>query len=432
MSSQSRFLLYITLVVFTYPVSAQEAQRSLSTSGLVETKFRSGDGVEGTTCGSGSRSVSQAQSYVSIGIQKMTVNKKDSWLKRLLSEDHHVFATAQLKGQYQNQPLAVSRVGKPFLLKGKKSSVDLGATWGLLEKVPWVLTKASLDLKIGYASTSRIKTFTDAFSSITSGIPDYTVSTSVTTGLAITNSVDRILFGSERAQNLLDSQRDLPLTAGTLCEGFYAVFASSKNDQYEKYYDLNTTWTGNDLEYNGDPINDVSYVVLSVTISDRYYANPEDAVNDRRRAWSDKYNQVLSDLYKLAWVSTLEELKGLSNSIKTNLMDGLTLITADYDLVHQERGDIHSYVQDLALDQLAAAGTRINNGAVTQESTATAIALASNVAGKSRVDFLSSALLKEASLIAQKPELNLPQIDPGFGDRFKAEIGSIERVIRLQ
>lgn len=426
---KSKTLLLIAAMYVSVTSSAwADEQKALSTSGLIELSYKDDKGTTVKTCAG--KKAAFGQTYVSIGVEKLTVNKSDGIIARIVNSDRQVFSAANLKASYKSQTLSVSKVGKPVALSGATSSVDLGVQWGLLDRIPWILRDASLEIRVGYGANSSVEGIVDAFNGITSAIPGYSISTSLATGFAITNAIDKLLFASDRTINLLRANRDLPLLAGQLCEGYYATFSAENSSSYEKYYKGSVVWTGNDLEYNGAPIHDVSYSVVSVKISDRFYPSAKDSFNDSSRGWTGKYRDVLSSLTDLTWISTSEEIAEKEKSIRSNLLEARTLLGSDLDITQQEKQEIHEYAQNEAIKQLKIVKeTRLGIGnKVTKESTAAAVA---SVLSRNS-SLVDSIAMRTAQRILENPTGNLPDIPPNVARQLGSSVRNIETAIRLQ
>ncbi len=427
MSPSNWLILAAVSVSFVSTSAISEDQYSLSTSRFIGVSFFDSEGNEVKTCQGAKASF--GNNYVSIGIDKFTVNKNDPLVKRIFNRDRRAFAVSNLSAKYQNQTLAVARVGKPVLIKGKNSSIDMGVEWGIIERVPWVLRDATLKVRLGYTADSTIDSMIDAFEGVTAAIPDYTISTSLATGMAITSAVDKLLFGPNRALDLLNAERDLPLFAGQLCDGHYAIFSAKNNDVYEKYYDSSLVWTGNDLTSKGKPINDASYVVVGVRVSDRYYDDPSVSINDLSRPWASKYQEVQSSLFDLTWVSDKEQLDGAVSKIRAALLEARTLLSADINLIQQEKRSIHQHAVDDFKNRLEVASIRIEaDGRVTKASTANALMTGLNSPeaplGPVPTDF--------AVQLLQNPEVNLPNMSDKFSEEFRLAIGETRNVLSVQ
>lgn len=415
---------FLLLSQFQLNYSIAQERRSLSTSRFVEVSYKGPDGNMIQPCGA--KKATYCQSYVSIGVTKLTVNKHGSWIGTIFNTNRCAFGEAKLTANYNSQTLSICKVGKPIVLRGSVSSVDLGVEWAMLDRVPWVLKNSSIEIRVGHTEDSTITALIDAFSSITSSIPEYKLSSSLAIGFAITSAVDKLLFEGDRTIDLLNAQRDLPLLAGRLCEGYYAIFAAENNSTYEKYYRGNVAWTGNDLEFNGNPIDDVTYAVVAVDVSDRYYPSAKDSINDTTKLWSKKYREVLTSLFDLVWVSTIDEINEKETDIKINLIRALTLLDADVDLIQEEKQEIHEYVLQEARNKLEMLRKRIDNqNNVTTASTEEAIMSAINT----NTNFVDSTSVNIASDILLNPKKNIPKFDKNLSINYNKALNSIGKVI---
>lgn len=419
-------LAALTLLSSTTFASAEN--QSLSTSAFIPIPSIAQDGKTIAACTG--KKAGFGHSYVSIAIERMTVNRADSYLYTIFNPNRTTFGSATLSATYNSQSLSVTKIGSSIALNGKKPMVDLGVSWGMLDRIPWVIRNATFNIKLGYSADSAIDSTVNAFNGITSAIPDYTLSTSLATGFAVTKAADNLLFGPSRATDLLRAERSLPLMADQLCDGYYVVFAASNKAIYEKYSAPNIYWSeqAKDLSFNGIPISDASYVVVSVKVADSFYPAPEDAFNDSSKLWASKYQDVLSSLADLAWVGTIDEVIAKQKAVRTNLNDAHTLLTADMDLTMPEKDAIHKYAQDEALQALNVAMSRVKaNKEVTVASTTGA--LSSIISMNSKI--VPTATKALIANLVQNPT-NLPQASDGLGKNLSAAATSLRTVILSQ
>ncbi len=420
-------ILFMSSLLLVSGLVNAEDRKSLSTSSFIEVNYYSDENKITKTCSG--KKAGFAQNYVSIGVNKLTVNKDDPLLKRIFNKDRHAFGVSNLKAEYQSQSISVSRVGNPVAIKGKNSSIDMGVEWGMLDRIPWVLKNASIEIKLGYAADSTTDSMIEAFSGVTAAIPDYTISTSLATGFAVTSAIDKLLFGSDRAINLLNADRNLPLFADRLCEGHYAIFSAENNSAYEKYYKGDVVWTGNDLEYKGKPINDVSYAVVSVRVSDRYYDTVESSLNDDSRPWASKYRDVQTSFFDFFWVSDKEKLNELTRNIRNSLLEARTLLSSDPNLIQTEKHQIHQYIISDFKDKLNIASSRIDaKGKVTVSSTEKALTKAITASG---VLFIPENTTLAERLLSN-PSANIPNVEPGFDKAFKNAIKGTQSILGFE
>ena len=413
--------------MFVCAVTIAEDRKSLSTSNFMEVPYLSKNHEIIKTCSG--KKARYGQNYVSIGVNKLTVNKNDPFLVTIFNKDRYAFGVANLKADYQSLPISVSRVGKPVRIMGEDSSIDMGVEWVMLDRIPWVLKNASFQIKLGYSADSSTDSMIEAFSGITSAIPDYTISTSLATGFAVASTIDKLLFGSDRATDLLNAQKDIPLLGDSLCEGYYALFSAENKNTYKKYSEDGLVWTGKDLEYNDKPINDVSYAVISVRVSDRYYDSVRSSVNDHTRSWASKYKSVQTSFFDFIWVTKKEKLDNLTEKVRTDLLEARTLLNSDPNLIQQEIEEIHQYVIDRYIEHLEIAKLRINkSGNVTLTSTEQALNKAINSS--------TVSLSKENSVLAERLLLNenkkLLEVEPGFDKAFRGAIMGTQQILSIE
>ncbi len=331
-----------------------------------------------------------SRSYVSIEITKLRVAKEDGWVKRLFNNNRRAFAASTFRAQGVSGSISVSKVGTPRVLSGRMAHADLGSTWNILSKIPWTIRDANLSIRIGYAADSTIDAVVNTFNAISSTIPDYTVSTSVSVGIAITSALDSMLFGQERVTSLLRSERDFPLAAGGLCEGYYAVFAAENADKYDRYENGEVVFDENsqDLIFEGSDIADISYAVVLVAVDSSYYQDASDAINDPGKVWAAKYREVQSGVEELVFLSEPSAINTLVSAIRTTLREARTLLDADLSIVQSERRSIHRIYAEELQRQIEAVRARIGeSGEVSEETTLNAMSEFSRIGRESEIEF---------------------------------------------
>ncbi len=364
--------------------------QSLSTSEFfaVDTESR---GVVTSAC---STQVNPFASYVSLEIGKYRVSKSDGFSYRLFNKNRRAFAAASFGGSIHGNDFRVSRVGTPHVLKKADSHVDLASSFLLMDKTVWSVRGARLDVRIGYSADSTFNEILEAYNSITATIPDYTVSSAVTIAASIASSLDRIVFGSDRVTDLLNSSDDISAFT-KLCEGAYVALAAKDASLYENYGPKNLVWDDGSkrLMHNGEELTKVSYAVLLVRVYDRMYEPIETALNETTKEWPKKFSDAQVALSRLSFTPTAKEIEVLSKTIVQLLDEGLTLLSADVRLVQEEKKEIYNFVRNDLEPKLAAIRTRVTeDNTVTLESTRESIAAFIQASDESTYEFRDETL----------------------------------------
>ena len=206
---------------------------SLSTSNLIPVASVELGGPRINACSG--KKLQGGSAYVTITSAKQTVYKKDSRFTQLFNRNRQVFSSYTVSAKYRTEDYSFSQVSEPVSLSGSQSSVDISSNWTLFNRVPWVINSAKLKMRLGYSADSTTDAMASAFSKITGSLPSFTLSTGAAVGLAITDTVDKLLFASDRSRNLLNASFDLPFAGNPLCDGYYAVFAAGDSNLYERY-----------------------------------------------------------------------------------------------------------------------------------------------------------------------------------------------------
>jgi len=364
-------------------------------------------------------------SYVSMSVEKFTINKEDSLIRQIVDSDKHVFATVTLNADYKQNKTSIVKVSNPYSLNNMENNVDIATEWQLLDRIPWYLKNAELQIKLGYEAESSIDSVISSVNSIVSASPVFTLSTAAHFGMATASGFDKLLFQQDRTVTLLNSIRQFPLQSNKLCEGYYVVF-SAENNTYRKY-DKNVIWDVNNLKYGNQPIDDASYAVINVRITDHYYNSTEDAFNDDNREWSKKYNEVHSKMVDLATVTDSNKLNDIESDIRNRLSEARTLLESDSDLMQKEKEDIHKYAKKRELDLIDDISKRLTpSNQVTEESTAKAL---SDILKSSNSNLLEDSFKDTAKAIVKNPDKNLPEFSSDLGKELNTSINNIEKVI---
>jgi hypothetical protein len=311
-------------------------------------------------------------------------------------------------------------------ISGGSNSIDMGVTWEILDRLPWNIKDATLETRVSYSANSTIDATITALSSITSAIPTYSLTTSALTGFAIASSIDSLLFTQNRSVEILRFSHDLPLTASSLCEGFYATFSAKDNAIYEKYYGK-TSWNGNDIEYEGKSINDASYAIFSIKVFDRYYPD-KDAPFNSEKNWAEKYSQSFIEASGLSYAISQDSIKEIEKNTVQLLNDAKVLLLGDADINSEEKIEIHNTAQRKIRDLIKSAQTRLTSvDSITLAGTTSAITSIINT--PSDIKGMNDAKVNAKRALDELASKN-PSANKDTGKALRETINTIEKSLR--
>lgn len=76
------------------------------------------------------------------------------------------------------------------------------------------------------------------------------------------------------------------------------------------------------LKHQDNIISDISYAVITITISDRYYSQPMLALNDGNKEWAE-YFKITSEKFYSVYDPSENDVKNFQNEFQENFLIGL-------------------------------------------------------------------------------------------------------------
>ena len=327
------------------------------TSDLIPIAYRAQDS-DFSSC---QRDLAAEQNYVSIRLTHVFAYRPWTWP----TFKFDVVFEYILVGDYPAKPVHHRTFEVP--MDGRKEKLSQGILW--IHKVP--LTNAHLTINVilvprndkdEYRTKSRELVYEVASKYVGVFFDDHTKSVA-DTGRELSLELYELLrkfVGSIRVPRyLLRREVYLPRSdrAGEWCEGYHALFGTSKQAEYLRYTSGGVIWDTRmddlllceDIGLNSESCESVdrmTHVVIDIRTSERFFPSVSRAL-DGDREWAKIYTDVFGDAMSLlTGPESTEYVKKEMHSINKRLMDAYDDLSDDLSIIHKESLEIHTYVVD--------------------------------------------------------------------------------------
>lgn len=321
--------------------NGQDGDISVPTTQLIEIAWKDNEGKEHNP-GTGAK-LSPRTRYGTIQVVGCHASISSVWWKKIFSKDTRAFASAKVKGVFGGKDVEAITVGPAKKASGKDAKMDMGFSPVIADRIPWLYDSMEIDLRISKAQNSTIDSLVDGISAVTSSVPDLTVSTTATAATSIAKAVDKMLFAPDRSVSPLHAKLQLKTNSEQLSQGIYVVLGADSADDYKKYIQAapgkKLLWDGKTLTYGSDAIQGVSYFVVQVSVHDKFFDDPKDAINSPE-PWAGKFTQALQMMPEVKDPSNAEELAANIANVRARFAEGRTLIGVDTRILNSEKNVI--------------------------------------------------------------------------------------------
>jgi len=325
----------------------QDGDISVPTTQLIEIAWKDSGGKEHNP-GAGAK-LSPKTRYGTIQVVGCHASISSAWWKKIFSKDTRAFASAKVKGVFGGKDVEAITVGPAKKASGKEAKLDMGFSPVIADRIPWLYDSMEIELRVSKAQNSTIDSLVDGISAVTSSVPDLTVSTSATAATSIAKAVDKMLFAPDRSVSPLHAKLQLKTNSDQLSQGIYIVLGADSADDYKKYIQSvsgkKLLWDGKTLTYGNEPIQGVSYFVVQVSVHDKFFDDPKDAINSPE-PWASKFTQALQMMPEVKDPTSAEELAANIANVKARFAEGRTLIGVDTRILNSEKNIILTTIRD--------------------------------------------------------------------------------------
>lgn len=342
-----------------------------STSPLQRISDSSAGNITAPTPGSG---------YISVFLREATVYQQSGWYTNFIENHRQAVITVTLSGTVANIPVTQTVVGKPVELHKNNSMVDLGYAGAVVDHLPTTFSGLNMSINVNKTSQDGLQGLLTQVSQLSTGQPPIISMSQQALGIAsLSKSFADFLFKSNLLVQKAQIQVPLP-TSGLPQPGIYVVFASDSNSEYQQYLGnapSTLKWSGAQLTFNGSPIQKVSYFIIEISYSKRFFANPLDSLSfGATDPWVSLY---LLASREIPTINDAAQAVTDLNDIESHLTDARTLLDADPQFIQDEKDSIadavykkinDSYHQRCAQLQLSACdGSHTTNVAAATSNT---------------------------------------------------------------
>lgn len=335
------FVMWLVSSTSLLDLKAADAdKKSYSTSNLLPLKFESTGGVVDTRLGD---AVVQGDSYVTIVVEKMVVSKRSSWASRIFTSGRTAVAYARISGAINGDAFDAIQIGNKIKYSGSGDAVDLGASFVLFDRVPWVMDKLTIRTSIEASGSSVIDGIFTNLVGAASLVPNFKLSTAVLLAGQVSKVIDGALFGGDRSFNILDANIGVAVSDSNLREGRYVLFAADKQEDYAVY--LGQPPDGKEglllskdllLKFAGENIKNVSYIVFRIEVSNRRFDDLKKHAFNSITPWGKKFFEVNQGLSKIARIPTAKRTEFVE-SLKRSADEASVLLGLDLDVLNSEK-----------------------------------------------------------------------------------------------
>ncbi len=353
--------IFTTALLAIQTLFADSTPTAASTSSPTPISYKDSSGNVNQT--SNGKLLANGNCYATIGVPAVRVFAHTGWLTAIFDSNSRAFATTKLSGKSSGQiNVADTRVGTPRPIKSGDTIDDMGFGVLFLDAVPWDFASLHLDLAINSSADSTVTDIVSGVSSVSKDIPAFQLSAAVNGGLAIAQVFDKLLFDQSRSEARLSGSFDL-VTGGssTLRTGCYVVFGADNATVYARYLVPDTAghsqllWDQSTLLFNGSPVVDVSYFIITVDSQANLYSNTDDAALNSGREWANPLQNAELSIVSLPLASDEASRTTAIAAIKADIVKGQTLLLADPDILLSEKKAILKGVSDKLFATLTAA-----------------------------------------------------------------------------
>lgn len=304
--------------------------------------------------------LSKGKGYLTIQIKSIVLFSKSATVESLMKEGKLLcFYTTE--GTIGGIPISDGRMSPPVDLKAEWKAIFSGkGNQFTMSWHPNIVTQMPIDfekLEVAVKITRTAKNATDDVLNIaqkaSSLIPDPATNLATNTALAGGKAIADYFIEKELVRTFINTHDTFQINKEY---GLYVIFAASKAADYKKYEidDTNLSWNGSTL-FHADskgvknPINDVSYIVIEASASEKF-----DDTNKDEKFWlqrvaiqSDNWALKLQSAIDMADSSIGATDAGVKGErAKALLTEGRTLLNSDKSICTFDRDQIFTAVKN--------------------------------------------------------------------------------------
>jgi len=303
------------------------------------------------TFNEGSSNVGKGTHYVTIKLVHSRINHKVSWWSHFVGNNKHAIISYELDAMSKNGSFQDRRTSTPIEIRKRNEPIDL--PWGtyIVTNLPTTFNRLKLQVNVGVSAEDGVDKLLDASAVISGKVPGLTMSQTVLGSVTAAKMIADFLFDKRLVTPQINSSGEIVSSGATvLKEGFYGVLSADTAGGYSQYLDNPELlfWTGQVLQYNGNPINDVSYYIIKINYSREIFDDKFNGPLSEKKPWRDLYSLARQSTEKLEldnWAKGRDQIKG-------QVQNANAILDKDLDLINSEKDAIHKTIKEKIIEDM--------------------------------------------------------------------------------
>lgn len=283
--------------------------------------------------------------YMSVYVRTASVYQNSNWWTNFIEKNRQAIITVNVEGDFAGRHIAQTKVGRPVELRRNNALADLGYSGVVVEALPLTFSNMSLTISINKSAKDGLADLLSAVSQLSQAQPPVLSISQQTMGIAsLSKTLADYLFHANLIVQKLSTQSPLPIV-GVLDPGIYVCFAGDSTADYQQYLlpgNPGLRWDGTVLTFNNAPINKISYFVVEVGYSKRFFHSPHDSLSfGGTRPWAALFQVAEAEIPR---INNADDAKRIHDDVQSHLDDANTLLNADPDFTADEKKGIYTAI----------------------------------------------------------------------------------------
>lgn len=297
--------------------------------------------------------------YLTLQIKHTRINHRVNWWNQFIGKNKKAVVSFELNVNSPNGSLKDRRTSPPIEILERNKPIDLGWKKVMVNMLPTTFKSIEMNVNVGVTAEDGMENLLIASSEISSKIPGLTMSQAALGGISAAKMVADFIFDKKLVVNQITSSQEIISSVDSgIKEGFYTVLSADTADLYSKYTEKKEllSWDGSILNFNGKPIEDVSYYIVEIEYTDEIFKDKFNGPLSIRKPWRDLYALAIQEVEKLE----KETWDDGRNEIKRQVQNAHAILDADFDLIHSEKEGIHNTIREEIISQMKMRHAEVN------------------------------------------------------------------------
>lgn len=288
--------------------------------------------------------IQNGNKYITISLVNTRIFQKSNWYQGWVEGSRKLIQTIEVKGNVYGQQFADSRISPQIeMQKAGINSFDTGWNVNIVENLPANFDGLEVRVQVSKTAKNNLSEVLNLASSVSKGASPISLSPDSQLIIGATKAMSDFLFG----QNLLASKIDSSFGINTVDLGFptgyYVIFAGDTAASYQSYLNNSEklSWSGSQITFDGNPVQNVTYIVLRVKASDFVFASRFNAPLNSKRPWATLYNRGIN---LMTTFNDVDDFLKVRNEISNLFANAEVILTSDASLIGDEKRAIHDAI----------------------------------------------------------------------------------------